>query len=163
MIYPVEKMILTGVAVLLLIHILPRTVLAADSGVAVLLVDTDRIAGQVDRTIYGHFLEHINHSVVDGLYAEQIRGQGFEGKDFDDYWEKFSDRGAVEAVSVRFEQGNEVCGLRPIRAPRGAQGRIYLQAGQTYDGSSVGNPEEGAWNWRCKLRTRQERCSHDCH
>src|SRR5690348_14519427 len=105
MMYPVEKMILTRVAVVLLIHILSRTILAADSGVAVLLVDTDRIAGRIDERIYGHFLEHINHSVVDGLYAEQIRGQGFEGKDFDDYWEKFSDHGAVEAVAVRFEQG----------------------------------------------------------
>ena len=105
MICPVSKTVLTRVAAALLIHILPRTILAADPGVAVLLVDTDRIAGQVDQRIYGHFLEHINHSVVDGLYAEQIRGQGFEGKDFDEYWEKFSDRGAVEAVAVRFEQG----------------------------------------------------------
>ena len=57
---------------------------AADPGVAVLLVDTDRVAGTIDERIYGHFLEEINHSVVDGLYAEQVRGQGFEGKDFAD-------------------------------------------------------------------------------
>jgi hypothetical protein len=37
--------------------------------------------------IYGHFLEHINHSVVDGLFAEQIRGCGFEGEDFKTYWQ----------------------------------------------------------------------------
>ena len=35
--------------------------------VAVLLVDTDRVAAPIDKRIYGHFLEHINHSVVDGL------------------------------------------------------------------------------------------------
>src|SRR5437764_7534551 len=99
------KTILTRIATVVLIYLLPCTILAADPGVAVLLVDTDRIAGQVDERIYGQFLEHINHSVVDGLYAEQIRGQGFEGKDFDDYWERFSDRGSVEAVAVRFEQG----------------------------------------------------------
>src|SRR6185436_14222916 len=57
-----------------------------EGGVAVLLVDTDRVAGTIDERIYGHFLEEINHSVVDGLYAEQVRGQGFEGKDFADYW-----------------------------------------------------------------------------
>jgi len=38
-------------------------------GVAVLLVDTDRQKGRVEEAVYGHFLEHINHSVVDGLFA----------------------------------------------------------------------------------------------
>ena len=52
------------------------------AGVAILQVDTDRQIGTTDKKIYGQFLEHINHSVVDGLYAEQIRGQGFEGNDF---------------------------------------------------------------------------------
>src|SRR3954454_16807447 len=65
---------------------------APDAGVAVLLVDTDRVAGTIDERIYGHFLEEINHSVVDGLYAEQVRGQGFEGKDFADYWTAFGKR-----------------------------------------------------------------------
>ena len=51
-------------------------------GVAVLLVDTDRVMGSIDERIYGHFLEHIDHSVEDGLFAEQIRGAGFEGDDF---------------------------------------------------------------------------------
>src|SRR5450631_965235 len=72
---------------------------ADDTGgprVALLLVDTDRVATPIDRQIYGHFLEHINHSVVDGLFAEQIRGGGFEGDDFKTYWQSFSDRGGVE-------------------------------------------------------------------
>src|SRR5262245_55429853 len=51
-------------------------------GVAVLLVDTDRVLGTVEESIYGQFLEHINHSDEDGLFAEQIRGRGFEGKNF---------------------------------------------------------------------------------
>src|SRR4051812_45076394 len=129
----------------LLTHLFLRTIMAANPGVAVLLVDTDRSAGQVDERIYGHFLEHINHSVVDGLYAEQIRGQGFEGKDFDDYWEKFSDRGSVEAVAVRFEQGERSVRIAATQGVAGLrQGRIYLQAGQTYDGSVWVNREEGA-------------------
>src|SRR4026209_2951173 len=66
------------------------------SGVAVLLVDTDRVAGQIDERVYGHFLEEINHSVVDGLYAEQVRGQGFEGKDFADYWTPFGEHGEAK-------------------------------------------------------------------
>ena len=46
--------------------------------VAVLPVDTDRVSTPIDRRIYGQFLEHINHSVEDGLFAEQIQGCGFE-------------------------------------------------------------------------------------
>ena len=53
----------------------------AESRVAVLLVDTDHVMGKVDENIYGQFLEHINHS-VEGLFAEQIQGRGFEGTDF---------------------------------------------------------------------------------
>jgi alpha-N-arabinofuranosidase len=60
-----------------------------DSGVAVLLVDTDRVTAKIDEAIYGQFLEHINHSVVDGLFAEQIQGRGFEGNDFETYWQPF--------------------------------------------------------------------------
>jgi alpha-N-arabinofuranosidase len=59
---------------------------SADPRVAILLVDTDRVIGTINERIYGHFLEEINHSAVDGLYAEQIRGCGFEGKDFETYW-----------------------------------------------------------------------------
>lgn len=77
----------------------------ADSGVAILLIDTDRVAGAVDERIYGQFLEHINHSVVDGLYAEQVRGQGFEGKDFADYWKPAGEPSVASLVEEKFEQG----------------------------------------------------------
>jgi alpha-L-arabinofuranosidase len=56
--------------------------LVAEPGVAVLMVDTGRKAGTIDRNVYGQFLEHINHAVVDGLFAEQIRGAGLEAEDF---------------------------------------------------------------------------------
>jgi hypothetical protein len=46
--------------------------------ISVLVVDTDRASVPIDKRIYGQFLEHINHSVEDGLFAEQIRGAGFE-------------------------------------------------------------------------------------
>ena len=46
-----------------------NSVQADSSGVAVLLVDTDHPLSTIDEDVYGHFLEHINHSVEDGLYA----------------------------------------------------------------------------------------------
>ena len=108
----------------------------ARAGVAVLLVDTDRTTGSVDERIYGQFLEHINHSVVDGLYAEQIRGQGFEGGDFGDYWRTFADHGSVELVAVKFEQGERSVRFTAEQGTVGLrQTRVYLESGKVYDGS----------------------------
>src|SRR5512146_2285912 len=76
-------------------------------GVAVMVVDTDHRLGTIDPRIYGQFLEHINHSVVDGLYAEQIRGGGFEGEDFKTYWEPFAERGQIEIANVDFKSGKK--------------------------------------------------------
>ena len=127
---------------------------AAESGVAVLLVDTDRPTGTVDERLYGHFLEHINHSVVDGLYAEQVRGQGFEGKDFADYWQPIGPAGSVTLVaeklgrgerSVRLEVHDSAAGLR--------QERVYLQAQQSYNGSVWLKPVEGSVNVRLRMKS----------
>lgn len=115
---------------------------ASDPGVAVLMVDTDRVMGDVEEAIYGHFLEHINHSVVDGLFAEQIRGRGFEGKDFETYWESFADRGDVEVAEVEFENGEKSIRLQVNNGTAGVrQGRIYLQDGYNYNGSVWLKPE----------------------
>src|SRR3954464_3689196 len=78
-----------------------------DARVAVLLVDTDRVTTSIDERIYGQFLEHINHSVEDGLFAEQVRGAGFEGEDFKTYWQPFSDRGGVDIANVEFQNGTK--------------------------------------------------------
>src|SRR5436305_8020030 len=78
-----------------------------ESRVAVLLVDTERVMASIDERIYGQFLEHINHSVVDGLFGEQIRGQGFEGEDFKTYWEPFAERGSAENADVEFKNGTK--------------------------------------------------------
>src|ERR1043165_3562182 len=115
--------------------------------VAVLLVDTDRAMGSIDERIYGHFLEHINHSVEDGLFAEQIRGAGFEGDDFNAYWTTFSAHGAGSVAAVDFQNGKksvriDVNGVRAgIR-----QDRIYIESGYKYEGSlwvkrEAGSPE----------------------
>src|SRR3954454_22766897 len=124
--------------------------------VAVLLVDTDRVSTRIDERIYGQFLEHINHSVEDGLFAEQVRGAGFEGEDFKTYWVPFSDRGRVEIAevefqnrkkSVRFKVGGGRAGIR--------QGRIFLDAGSKYDGSLWVKHEEGSPQLTLRVQTSQ--------
>ena len=113
-------------------------------GVAVLLVDTDRNAGKVEAGIYGQFLEHINHS-VEGLFAEQIQGRGFEGKDFETYWKPFAENGSASIANVKFEHGEK--SLR-LQAASGSvvvrQSGIYLQQGFDYNGSVWLKPETGA-------------------
>jgi alpha-L-arabinofuranosidase len=103
---------------------------AERAGVAVLVVDTGRVTAPVDERIYGHFLEHINHSVVDGLFAEQIRGCGFEGEDFKTYWEPFADRGRVEIADLEFRNGKKSVRMHVQGGRAGIrQGRLYVEAG----------------------------------
>jgi alpha-L-arabinofuranosidase len=103
--------------------------------VTVLLVDTDRVSTPISEGIYGQFLEHINHSVEDGLFAEQIRGAGFEGEDFKTYWQPFADHGEVELAEVAFHNGSRSVRLRVDGGHAGIrQGRVFLENGVTYDG-----------------------------
>jgi alpha-N-arabinofuranosidase len=118
---------------------------AEEPGIAVLLVDTDKVMASIDRRIYGQFLEHINHSVEDGLFAEQIQGCGFEGKDFETYWRAFSERGSVEIADVEFKNGNKSVRLRVEGGRAGVrQGRLFLDAGHEYDGSLWVKREQGS-------------------
>ena len=109
---------------------------APEPGVTVLLVDTDRITTSIDPRIYGQFLEHINHSIEDGLFAEQIRGAGFEGEDFKTYWESSAKRGQVDVANVDFQSGRKSVRLRVDGGTAAIrQGRLFLDAGVKYDGS----------------------------
>jgi alpha-N-arabinofuranosidase len=111
-------------------------VAAEEPHVAVLLVDTDRASVPIDKRIYGQFLEHIYHSVEDGLFAEQIRGAGFEGQDFQTYWEPISKGGDVEVAELDFQNGKKSIRLRPTGGDAGIrQGRIFVEAGTKYEGS----------------------------
>jgi alpha-L-arabinofuranosidase len=122
-----------------------RASAAVEPRVAVLPVDVNRGMASIDERIYGHFLEHINHSVVDGLFAEQIRGCGFEGEDFQNYWEAFSDRGSVETADVEFQNGKKSVRLRADGGHPGIrQKRLYIVAGQQYDGSVWVRREQGS-------------------
>jgi alpha-N-arabinofuranosidase len=103
--------------------------------VAVLLVDMDRVRVPIDAGIYGQFLEHINHSVEDGLFSEQVRGAGFEGDDFKTYWETFSERGRVELANIEFQNGAKSVRVTVEGGNAGVrQGRIFVDNGVTYDG-----------------------------
>jgi alpha-L-arabinofuranosidase len=83
--------------------------------------------------------------VVDGLFAEQIRGCGFEGEDFKTYWEPFADRGSVEIADVEFNNGKKSVRLQVHGGRAGIrQGRLYLDAGYEYDGSLWVRPEDGS-------------------
>jgi alpha-N-arabinofuranosidase len=113
--------------------------------VAVLVVDTDATTTLVDKRIYGHFLEHINHSVEDGLFAEQIRGCGFEGDDFKTYWQSFAERGSVDLADVDFKNGKRSVRLHVAGGRAGIrQGRLFLAAGYQYDGSLWVRNEQGS-------------------
>src|SRR5689334_3797205 len=115
------------------------------AGVAILQVDADHRIGTIDPRIYGQFLEHINHSVVDGLFAEQIRGGGFEGRDFDTYWTAFGPADAVHVVNTAFERGAKSVRLLAGREPAGIrQRRLFLESGRSYDGSVWIKVEAGA-------------------
>ncbi|MBN1362189.1 MAG: hypothetical protein JW993_16455 [Sedimentisphaerales bacterium] len=116
--------------------------------VAVLLVDMDRVEGEIDPRVYGHFLEHINHSVVDGLYAEQVRGRGFEGDDFRDYWQSFASDASIgnaRVVQVPAANGDKCVRIEVSGSEAGIrQERVYLQAGRRYDGSVWRKAERGS-------------------
>jgi alpha-L-arabinofuranosidase len=135
----------------------PRAAAPADTpGVAILLVDTDRAIAPIDRRIYGHFLEHINHSVEDGLFAEQVQGGGFEGEDFATYWKPFADRGRVELAEVDFKNGTKSVRLRAEGGRAGIrQGRIFVDAGREYDGSVWIKREAGALRVTLRVATSQ--------
>lgn len=120
-----------------------------DSGdepqVAVLLIDTDRASTPISERIYGQFLEHINHSVEDGLFAEQIRGAGFEGDDFKTYWGPFADHGEVELAEVAFHNGTRCVRLHVAGGHAGIrQGRVFLEQDVHYDGWVWMKPENGS-------------------
>ena len=155
--------------------------LQPQGGVAILQVDTDRRIGTIDRNIYGQFLEHINHSVEDGLFAEQVRGAGFEGRDFETYWTAFGPPDAVRVVDTPFEHGTQECAdhrrctevghqataslpgvraeLRRIALDQGRNGRAARVTARARRGwqRARGTSAAGAWigvGWRCPSRSR---------
>ena len=105
-----------------------KEVQSDSSGVAILLIDTDHPLSTIDENIYGHFLEHINHSVEDGLYAEQVQGQGFEGKDFETHWKAVETNGRTAVIDIPFQKGLKSVRLSPSNGTAGiSQQRLYVK------------------------------------
>ncbi len=44
---------------------------------AAIRVEASKVTGEIHPHVYGQFLEHIYHSVVDGLWGEQVRNRSF--------------------------------------------------------------------------------------
>jgi alpha-N-arabinofuranosidase len=128
------------------------------SGVSVLLVDTDRPVGRISKGVYGQFLEHLNHSVVDGLYAELVQGNGFEGNDFETYWKPYGEDGSITVVKTNFKNGGRSLQFKIEKAPAAIrQGRIFLQEGNTYSGSLWVNSIDGSPKLTVRLKDNSDR------
>ena len=122
-------------------------------GVAILNIDVDRPIGKISEGVYGHFLEHINHSVVDGLYAEQIRGCGFEGKDFGTYWEPYGEGGTATESDTDSRNGSKSLQLMAEKGSAGVrEKRFYLVSEQTYNGSVWVKNIEGSLRLTVRLK-----------
>ena len=72
---------------------------AATADVA-LTVHPDRVVSDVDEKVYGHFLEHIYHSVNGGLWGELIWDRSFEGGGAGVAWEVRGDSICQEGGSA---------------------------------------------------------------
>ena len=116
---------------------------APPAGVAILMIDIDRPTGPIDQRVYGHFLEHINHSVVDGLYAEQIRGQGFEANDFRNFWQPITENGTAEAAAIKFEQGE-----RSLRLTATGGTALHYDRRLQVTGVTAGNYVMSSFTWK---------------
>ncbi len=77
--------------------ILPAPATAEPVAVA---IDPDRVAHRVDEKIYGHFLEHIYHSVNGGLWGELVWDRSFEGGGAGVAWKRDGDCLAQEGASA---------------------------------------------------------------
>ena len=135
------------------------------SGVAILQVDTDRRLGTIDPNIYGQFLEHINHSVEDGLFAEQIRGAGFEGTRLRDVLDSLwtAGRRARRRDSVRaWHEERADHRRRASRQESGSGECSWSPAGAMTDrsGSRSSRARRGC---HCACWRRMEACSRIVH
>jgi alpha-N-arabinofuranosidase len=52
--------------------------LLSDQEEVLILIDPSKVEGRIDEKIYGHFLEHIYHSVNGGLWGELVWNRSFE-------------------------------------------------------------------------------------
>ncbi|HML74138.1 MAG TPA: alpha-L-arabinofuranosidase C-terminal domain-containing protein [Anaerohalosphaeraceae bacterium] len=117
-----------------------------------LSVNTEQVVGQIDERIYGHFLEHIYHSVNGGLWGELVWNRSFEfrplnsrHKTADDpnitadsigmYWAGYGP-GTVGCVNENPLNSNYCVRVAPAAEETGVfQTPFALHQGETYRGS----------------------------
>jgi alpha-N-arabinofuranosidase len=80
----------------------------------ILNIKYDSIEASINKNIYGQFLEHIYHSTDGGLYAERLAGQGFEGDDFDKFWD------------INFPSGSKKGDCLVVDSLQSVNGKKYL-------------------------------------
>lgn len=83
-----------------------------------LLVDTDRVSTPISNRIYGQFLGHINHSVEDGIFAEQIREQASKGRTSKPIGNRLLTTVRWSLLRSRSTMANAVCGSMSLAAMR---------------------------------------------
>ena len=59
--------------------VLAGVAFGSQGGTQRIVVRPGQVQGEIDRRIYGQFLEHIYHSVEDGLFGELVRNRAFTG------------------------------------------------------------------------------------
>ncbi len=94
-------------AALLAIVVYPLVALGAQPDRTVRLgIDPTRVVNRVDEKIYGHFLEHIYHSVNGGLWGEMVWDRSFEERTDTGGWslenEQLVQRGTAENLRLTF-------------------------------------------------------------
>ena len=80
------------------------TVVSPTAGVT-LTIEPDRVVSEIDNKIYGHFLEHIFHSVNGGLWGELIWNRSFEQNELGQWTvrgDKISQEGMGTNVRLTF-------------------------------------------------------------
>jgi len=67
-----------NVAVFMILVITMGPQLLSGQEEVLILIDPSKVEGRIDEKIYGHFLEHIYHSVNGGLWGELVWNRSFE-------------------------------------------------------------------------------------
>ncbi|MFO8012842.1 MAG: alpha-L-arabinofuranosidase C-terminal domain-containing protein [Phycisphaerae bacterium] len=82
--------------------LLAAACLAAPAGAAEpvrLIIRPDKVVNPIDVKVYGHFLEHIFHSVNGGLWGERVWNRSFEQSDTAGRWRRDGDEIAQTALA----------------------------------------------------------------
>ena len=120
-----------------------ESVASAASLKATFTVFPEQVLGEIDRNVYGHFVEHVGRVVYGGIWAEMIENRSFEGRDYDgnglpDPWESVvganGPKGGVTVSQSDVFRGKQSLLLDAETGSAGArQHNLGLRSAWTYD------------------------------